>query len=84
MRITPILQNPKQKTSDFYKEPAFGHGEEAFWKSDYSTKDKFIVAGTTALGVASSLAILAKAQGRSLKPKSFLNYLKKIYSLISL
>lgn len=53
---------------------SFGHG--AFWNSDYSAKDKLTVAGTTAVGVFSSLAILAKIQGHSLKPKEFVKYLK--------
>ena len=76
MRITPISNYAINKSTDSPKEPAFGHGNESFWKSDYSTKDKLIVAGTTALGVTASLATLAKIKGCSLKPKSFMNYLK--------
>lgn len=58
-----------------YNLPQFGH-EKTFWKSDYSTSQKFIVAGTTALGVTGSLLALAKFQGHSIKPKEFLKFLK--------
>lgn len=78
MRTTPILDN---RNKNYYSGkiknlPAFGHGGEPFWKSDYSQKDKMIVASTTALGVLGSLACLAKYQGHSIKPKNFLKYLK--------
>lgn len=74
MQITPIITNYSQNKS--FNKPAFRHGGEVFWKSDYSTKDKAIVAGTTAMGVLSSLMILAKMHGHSLKPKEFGKYLK--------
>ena len=76
MRLTPINKSLPEIPIGLRKEPTFGHGEEPFWKSDYSTKDKLIVAGTTALGVAGSLATMAKFQGHKLEPKSFLKYLK--------
>lgn len=76
MHITPINYNRQLNTTGSKMEPAFGHGGEPFWKSDYSAKDKAIVAGTTALGVFGSLAALAKYKGYSLKPQNFLNYLK--------
>ena len=76
MRVTPIGYNNFLKHSDSCREHVFGHGNESFWKSDYSKKDKLIVAGTTTLGVVASLAGLAKAQGNSIKPKAFLKYLK--------
>lgn len=76
MRISPISKCSMNKETGSSNETAFGHGNESFWKSDYSTKDKLIVAGTSALGVLGSLAILAKTQGHSLKPKNFLKYLK--------
>lgn len=76
MKLTPIGYNNKNQNIGLYKEPTFGHGNESFWKSDYSTKQKFIVAGTTALGVTGSLMGLAKYRGYSLKPKSFFKYLK--------
>lgn len=75
MQLTPI-NHVKTLYSGSKNEPNFGHGNESFWKSDYSTKDKLIVAGTTALGVVGSLAVLAKTQKHSLKPKSFFNFLK--------
>ena len=76
MIITPInnnILNKNQKT-----QTSFGHGNESFWKSDYSKKEKAIVATTTALGVFSSLAILAKIKGHSIKPKDFFNFLKNM------
>ena len=76
MQVTPIINSANTNEKVKKLEPSFEHGNESFWKSDYSTKDKLIVAGTTALGVAGSLAVLAKRQGHSLKPKSFFNYLK--------
>lgn len=75
MQITPV-HYIRANESSTKSGAQFGHGNESFWKSDYSTKEKLVVAGTTALGVLGSLAILAKVKGYSLKPKSFLNYLK--------
>lgn len=75
MRITPVNYYTVNK-SNSPKEPVFGHGNESFWKSDYSTKEKMIVAGTTALGVIGSLLALSKYRGYSLTPKSFLEYFK--------
>ena len=74
MQLTPISYNSLQDKNSLA--PNFRHGGESFWKSEYSKKEKAIVAGTTALGVFSSLALLAKTQGRSIKPKPFFNYLK--------
>ena len=76
MQITPINSYHNRTKTGTKTAPAFGHGNESFWKSDYSTKDKLIVAGTTALGVIGSLAVLAKTRGHSLKPKAFLKFLK--------
>lgn len=76
MHITPINYITQQNKQGSYKEPVFGHGNESFWKSDYSTKDKLIVAGTTALGVGGSLLALSKYRGCALNPKSFWKYLK--------
>ena len=76
MLITPMKYNSHKLLNDSLKEPSFGHGGEAFWNSDYSTRDKLIVAGTTAAGVLGSLAVFSLAKGNSLKPKSFWNYLK--------
>lgn len=76
MHITPTNYCVNKFCTDSPKEPVFGHGGEAFWKSSYSTKDKFIVAGTTALGVTGSLLALSKYRGYKMNPKSFFNYLK--------
>lgn len=74
MQISPTSINTNCPIKSSLSRTSFGHG--AFWNSDYSTKDKLTVAGTTAVGVLSSLAILAKMQGHSLKPKEFGKYLK--------
>ena len=76
MNITPISFSAINYKQDSLKELSFGHGGEAFWKSDYSKKDKAIVATTTALGVMGSLLALAKFQGHSIKPKSLIKYFK--------
>jgi len=76
MQVTPI-NNAQILHTGAKKVPAFGHGGESFWKSDYNTTQKLIVGATTALGVVGSLAILAKTKGYSLKPKSFWQYFKK-------
>ena len=75
MQLTPI-NHVKTLYSGSKNEPNFGHGNESFWKSDYSTKEKLVVAGSTVLGVAGSLAAMAKFQGYKLNSKNFLNYLK--------
>lgn len=74
MQISHTNINTNYPVGSSVSRTSFGHG--AFWNSDYSAKDKLTVAGTTAVGVFSSLAILAKAQGHSLKPKEFGKYLK--------
>lgn len=76
MYITPINNKLPKISVDSLKEPVFGHGNESFWKSDYKTSEKLIVAGTTALGVAGSLLALSKYRGYKLNPKSFLKYYK--------
>lgn len=76
MRITPANCNVQNINTVSVKEPAFGHGGESFWKSDYSTKDKLTVAGTTALGVTGSLLALSKYRGYKMNPNSFWKYLK--------
>ncbi len=57
----------------------FGHNNP--WAdSPYNKREKFIIAGTTALGVAGTLALLAKHQGYSLAPsKMFKDYKKSWY-----
>lgn len=76
MRLTPINYNVQNSQISSARELSFGHGGKSFWKSDYSTKDKLIVAGTTALGVAGSLLALSKYRGYKMNPKSFWKYFK--------
>lgn len=69
MNVSPIKYN-----SVSTNKPSFGHGN--FWsESTYSTKDKSIIAGASALGVVASLAVLAKCARYSLNPtKMFKNF----------
>ena len=76
MRLTPINNKFYIFQKDSFKEPAFGHGGEPFWKSDYTAKDKLIVASTTALGIAGSLAVMTKLQRAKFNLKEFSKYLK--------
>lgn len=58
--------------------PAFGHGNP--WAdSPYSMKERAIVAGTTALGVAGGVALLAKCAKYSLNPKKMFKNFKSSY-----
>ena len=75
MRTTPI-KSYNYLNTDSRKEPVFFGGGKSFWNSDYSTKDKLIVAGSTALGVAGSLLALSKYRGYKMNPKSFWKYFK--------
>lgn len=55
--------------------PKFGHSNP--WAdSPYNKKEKAIIASTTALGVAASMAALAKHQGYSLAPNKMLKNMK--------
>lgn len=70
MHITPVGYNTKNMS--------FGHGH-SFRDSDYSTGQKAVVAATTTLGVAASLAILAKRAKYSLKPSKMFSDIKNSY-----
>lgn len=67
MNVSRVNMNTKNNMS-------FGHSNP--WAdSPYDKKDRLIIAGTTALGVAASMALLAKHKGYSLKPsKMFKNF----------
>lgn len=58
-------------------EPSFGHNHKS--ENSYTKKQKAVVACTTALGVAGSLALLAKRAGRSLKPSKMFKDIKNSY-----
>lgn len=58
--------------------PSFGHGNP--WSdSPYNKKEQAVIATTTALGVAASLALLAKSEGYSLNPKKMFKNFKNSY-----
>lgn len=65
MQINPVKIN----------QPKFGHSHN-FKDNTYSTKEKAIIAATTALGVATSCACLAKGAGYSLKPSMMFKNVK--------
>ena len=69
MNISPLNYNT-QKT-------AFGH--KISTNSGFTAKEKAIVAGSTALGVAASLAVLAKCKGYSLNPIKMVKNYKNSY-----
>jgi hypothetical protein len=75
MYIAPNKFNMNKIALGSQLEPSFQHSGKAFWKSDYATKEKLVVAGTTALGVTTSLLALSKYRGYKLNPKSFWNYI---------
>ena len=76
MQITPINNRTINPDKSLKNKLSFQHAGEAFWKSDYSGKDKLIVAGSTALGVGGSLLALSKYRGYKMNPKSFWKYFK--------
>lgn len=57
--------------------PAFGHGHKS--ENHYTKGQKALVACTTALGVAGSLAILSKRAGNSIKPNKIFKNIKNSY-----
>ena len=71
MNVSPVNFNDNVK-------PNFGHGF-SWSESTYSTREKAIVATTTALGVIGSLAILAKHAKYSLNPKKMFKNFKGSY-----
>lgn len=70
MNISPINYDTSK--------PAFEHKHSRGGRS-YSTKEKAIVAASSALGVATSLAILAKGKGYSLNPSKMFKNVKNSY-----
>ncbi len=56
---------------------SFKHGHD-FINSEYSKKQKAVIATTTALGVAASLAILSKQAGHTINPIKIVKNLKNI------
>lgn len=61
-----------------YNNKTFGHGNFGN-DNNYSKKEKMIVAGSTALGVATSCALLAKRAKYSLNPVKMFKNVKKSY-----
>lgn len=69
MNIRPVNSNHQLK---------FGHSNP--WSdSTYNTREKVIVASTTALGVAAALGVLSKRAGYSLSPAKMFKNFKKSY-----
>ena len=76
MKILPVRNNALQTTGSS-NEPAFGHHHSS--QNNYTVKEKLLVGTTTALGVATSVALLAKHAGKSLNPKKFTKNIKNSY-----
>lgn len=79
MNITPINYSHNYPKVNSNNELSFGHGNN-FLASDYSIGQKAVVVASTALGVAASMAVLAKKGGYSIKPKNFFINMKKFIS----
>ena len=79
MNITPINYSHNYPKVNSNNELSFGHGNN-FLASDYSIGQKAVVVASTALGVAASMAVLAKKGGYSVKPKNSLKNMKKFIS----
>lgn len=74
MRISPVSINNS-------KAPNFGHNNP--WAdSPYNASEKVLIAGTTALGVLGSMALLAKGEGHSLKPSKILKSIKSYWGKV--
>lgn len=71
MNISPINQ------VNISQNPQFEHKQAG--KSGYSTKDRAIVATTSALGVAAACALLAKNAGYSLNPSKMFKNIQNSY-----
>jgi hypothetical protein len=74
---TNYTYNKTERASNF---PSFQHfHNEEKPKDEYSTKQKALVTATSALGVAASLAVLAKTEGYSLKPSKMFKNIKNSF-----
>lgn len=72
MHISPVNVNSPKNLN-------FGHNNP--WAdSPYNTSEKALIAGTTALGVLGSMALLAKHEGLSIKPSKILKSIKSYWS----
>lgn len=76
MQIAPIKTYADSYKTQPYKAVFKGHDKQ---NSPYSFKQKATVFGTTALGVATSCAILAKFAGHSIHPKNIFKDIKNSY-----
>ena len=74
MHLKPVSSNCNSFNYKTLKEPSF-----CAEKTKYSIGEKAIVASTTALGVCTALAGLAKGAGYSLKPNKILKDFKNSY-----
>ena len=78
MHLKPVNSNVSKYYKDFQLEPSFGD-KKNLKKEEYSLGQKSVVAATTALGVATSCALLAKKAGYSLAPNKLFKDVKKSY-----
>ena len=79
MQLMPINDNILDKKNGLtYENPQFGH-VHSIKDSGYKPSEKAIIAGTTTIGVLSSLALLAKCAKYSLKPSKMFKNIKNSY-----
>ena len=79
MQTMPVNQNIKVCTDFVNQNPPFGHSHRLIRESGYKPSEKSLITGMSILGVAGSLAILAKCAGYSLKPSKIFKNIKNSY-----
>lgn len=78
MQLSPVTYNTNKNQGFVKKQSSFKHGHSNN-KNNYTKEQKAIVASTTALGVFTALALLAKKDGYSLNPKKMFKNFDKSY-----
>lgn len=78
MQVLSVRIPNKENISNFaMQNPTFGHSHKS--KNNYNFAEKTLICEMVVLGVAGSLAILAKRAGYSLKPSKMFNDIKNSY-----
>lgn len=79
MQILSANINSKVLTGSCNQSPSFGHGHDSAKNSGYKPSEKALITGMSVLGVAASLALLARGAGHSLKPSKMIKNIKNSY-----
>jgi len=79
MQLLTVNTKDAYCSSDFKnRNPGFCHSHSAI-KSDYKPSEKALIAGLSVMGVVTSLALMAKHAGYSLKPSKMFKNIKNSY-----